>query len=161
MKNIICFTLLAFISAEMSLAAGGDVSGTSSSSSSSDRYGSSDKNVDIFSEVKTLIKLSKFKEAHHKLENIEAGLEEADRLNLLGFTARKSGRLDVAGKYYDAALTIHPRHTGALEYQGELFIQLGKVDQAKANLMLLEKICWIPCSAERELRKAIEKSLTN
>lgn len=161
MKNIICFTLLAFINAEMSLAAGGDVSGTSSSSSSSDRYDTSDKNVDIFSEVKTLIKSSKFKEAHHKLENIEAGLEEADRLNLLGFTARKSGRLDVAGKYYDAALTIHPKHTGALEYQGELFIQLGKVDQAKANLMLLEKICWIPCSAERELRKAIEKSLTN
>ncbi len=161
MKKILCLTLLTFLAAETALAAGGDDSASSSGSSSSSRYGNSDKKVDVFSEVKMLIRMSKFKEAHSKLENMKVGVEEADRLNLLGFTARKSGNLDVAGKYYDAALKLHPRHTGALEYQGELFIQLGKVDQAKVNLAKLEKICWISCSAERQLRKAIYELPTN
>lgn len=160
MKKIIYLILTTFLAAEISLAAGGDESSSSSSSSSSS-YGSSNKKVDVFYEVKTLIRMSKFKEAHSKLEDMSVGVEEAERLNLLGFTARKSGNLDIAGKYYNAALKLHPKHTGALEYQGELFIQLGKMDQAKANLAKLEKICWIPCSAERDLRKAIENSLTN
>ena len=87
--------------------------------------------------------------------------DEADRLNLLGFTARKSGDLDAAGDYYEQALALNPRHTGALEYQGELFIQLGKIELAKANLAKIDKICWLPCNAERELKKAIENSITN
>ena len=87
--------------------------------------------------------------------------DEADRLNMLGFTARKSGDLDAAGDYYQQALALNPRHTGALEYQGELFIQLGKIELAKANLAKIDKICWLPCNAERELKKAIENSITN
>ena len=87
--------------------------------------------------------------------------DEADRLNLLGFTARKSGDLNTAGDYYQQALALNPKHTGALEYQGELFLQLGKIDLAKANLAKIDKICWLPCNAERELKKAIEKSMTN
>jgi len=157
MKKIICFTLFVSLAAGMSLAAGGDDDGTSSASSSSSSYGSSKEKVDIFSEVKTLIGLSKYKEAHLQLEKMKVGTKEADRLNLLGFTARKSGNLEVAGEYYAAALALHPKHTGALEYQGELFLQLDKIDEARANLTKIEKICWLPCNAERELRKAIEK----
>ena len=32
------------------------------------------------------------------------------------------------------ALEINPKHVRALEYQGELFLQLGKVADAKLNL---------------------------
>ena len=157
MKKIICTTMLVSLFATVSLAAGGDDDSTSSASSSSSSYGSSKEKVDIFSEVKTLIRLSKYKEAHLQLEKMNVGTKEADRLNLLGFTARKSGNLAVAGEYYAAALVLHPKHTGALEYQGELFLQLNKIDEARANLTKIEKICWLPCNAERELRKAIEK----
>ena len=115
----------------------------------------------MFFKVKTLIRMLKFNEAKFKLENMKVGANEADRLNLLGFTARKSGRLDVAGKYYDAALKLHPEHIGALEYQGELFLQLGKIEKAKTNLTKLEKICWKQCSAESELRTFIQRALTN
>ena len=87
--------------------------------------------------------------------------DEADRLNLLGFTARKSGNLTAAADFYEQALALNPRHTGALEYQGELFIQLGKIELAKANLEKIDKICWLPCNAERDLKKAIEKSTAN
>lgn len=161
MKKIIGLVLTAFILTEVASAAGSDASSGSATTSSSGRYGNSNKNVDIFSEVNSLISRSKFEEAHAKLAVMKAGANEADRLNLLGFTARKTGNLSKAGKYYDAALELHPKHTGALEYQGELFIQLGMIDRAKLNLAKLEKICWLPCSAERQLREAINSAMTN
>ena len=161
MKKIICFALAAFILTESASAASGSSNSSSATASSSDRYGNSNKRVDVFSEVNALIRRSKFREAHEKLASMKVGANEADRLNLLGFTARKSGNLNTAGKYYDAALKLHPKHTGALEYQGELFIQLGMIERAKLNLAELEKICWLPCSAERQLREAINSAMTN
>ena len=117
---------------------------------------------DRFNEINKLIKLEKFAEAHKMLKGLKKiNTDEADRLNLLGFTARKSGNLTAAGDFYEQALAINPRHTGALEYQGELFIQLGKIELAKANLEKIDKICWLPCNAERDLKKAIEKSTAN
>ena len=145
----------------------GGGSSSSSSSSSSTSYSSSDdsgsyKSANRFGEVNKLIKLEKFAEAHKMLKKMKKVItDEADRLNLLGFTARKSGDLNTAGDYYQQALALNPKHTGALEYQGELFLQLGKIDLAKANLAKIDKICWLPCNAERELKKAIEKSMTN
>ena len=145
----------------------GGGSSSSSSSSSSTSYSSSNdsgsyKSANRFGEVNKLIKLEKFAEAHKMLKKMKKVItDEADRLNLLGFTARKSGDLDTAGDYYQQALALNPKHTGALEYQGELFLQLGKIDLAKANLAKIDKICWLPCNAERELKKAIEKSMTN
>jgi len=38
--------------------------------------------------------------------------------------------LVAAASYYNTALTIDPKHIGALEYQGELFIQLGDIEKA-------------------------------
>ena len=136
--------------------------GTSSeSSSSSDRYGPSSAETNRFSKINALIRLEKFAEAHAELKNLSPQTDEADRQNLLGFTARKSGDLVAAASYYDTALTINPKHIGALEYQGELFIQLGNIEKAQGSLAKLEKICWLPCYEEYELRSALEKILTN
>ncbi len=146
---------------------GGGSSSSSSSSSSTSYSSSSDDSgpytaTNRFKEINKLIKLEKFAEAHKLLKNLKkVNTDEADRLNLLGFTARKSGDLNAAGEFYQQALALNPKHTGALEYQGELFIQLGKIDLAKANLAKIDKICWLPCNAERDLRKAIENSITN
>ena len=166
--NKFIYTILAiFVFTEVSWAAMGGGSSSSSSSSSSTSYSSSNdsgsyKSANRFGEVNKLIKLEKFAEAHKMLKKMKKVVtDEADRLNLLGFTARKSGDLNTAGDYYQQALALNPKHTGALEYQGELFLQLGKIDLAKANLAKIDKICWLPCNAERELKKAIEKSMTN
>ena len=163
--NKVLYTILSiFIFTEVSFAA---MSGGSSSSSTSYSSSSSDDSdpyspTSRFKDINKLIKLEKFAEAHKMLKSLKkVNTDEADRLNLLGFTARKSGDLDAAGAYYEQALTLNPRHTGALEYQGELFIQLGKIELAKANLAKIDKICWLPCNAERELKKAIENSITN
>ena len=168
MNKILYTILMIFISTEVSFAAMGGGSSSSSSSSSSTSYSSSSDDsgpytaTNRFKEINKLIKLEKFAEAHKLLKNLKkVNTDEADRLNLLGFTARKSGDLNAAGEFYQQALALNPKHTGALEYQGELFIQLGKIDLAKANLAKIEKICWLPCNAERDLRKAIENSITN
>ena len=165
MNKILYTILTVFIFTEVSFAAMGG--GSSSSSSSSSYSSSSDDSgpymaANRFKEVNKLIKLEKFAEAHRKLTTLKkVNTDEADRLNLLGFTARKSGDLAAAGEYYQQALALNPKHTGALEYQGELFIQLGKIELAKANLAKIDKICWLPCNAERDLKEAIEKSITN
>ena len=165
MNKILYTILTVFIFTEVSLAAMGG--GSSSSSSSSSYSSSSDDSgpymaANRFKEVNKLINLEKFAEAHRKLKALKkVNTDEADRLNLLGFTARKSGDLAAAGEYYQQALALNPKHTGALEYQGELFIQLGKIELAKANLAKLDKICWLHCNAERDLKEAIEKSIAN
>tara|TARA_B100000700_G_C14946040_1_gene809234 strand:+ start:874 stop:1380 length:507 start_codon:yes stop_codon:yes gene_type:complete len=168
MNKILYTILMIFISTEVSFAAMGGGSSSSSSSSSSTSYSSSSDDsgpytaTNRFKEINKLIKLEKFAEAHKLLKNLKkVNTDEADRLNLLGFTARKSGDLNAAEEFYQQALALNPKHTGALEYQGELFIQLGKIDLAKANLAKIDKICWLPCNAERDLRKAIENSITN
>ena len=169
MNKILSTILSIFILTEVSFAAMSGGSSSTSSSSSSTSYSSSSSNdsgpyspASRFKDINKLIKLEKFAEAHKMLKSLKkVNTDEADRLNLLGFTARKSGDLDAAGDYYQQALALNPRHTGALEYQGELFIQLGKIELAKANLAKIDKICWLPCNAERELKKAIENSTNN
>ena len=167
MNKFLCAIVTIFFTTEIAFSAMSD-SSSSSNSSSSTSYSSSSDNSDPyaptsrFNEINKLIKLEKFAEAHKMLKGLKKiNTDEADRLNLLGFTARKSGNLTAAGDFYEQALAINPRHTGALEYQGELFIQLGKIELAKANLAKIDKICWLPCNAERELKKAIEKSTAN
>ena len=167
MNKILCTILTIFFTTEIAFSAMSD-SSSSSNSSSSTSYSSSSDNSDPyaptsrFNEINKLIKLEKFAEAHKMLKVLKKiNTDEADRLNLLGFTARKSGNLTAAGDFYEQALAINPRHTGALEYQGELFIQMGKIELAKANLEKIDKICWLPCNAERDLKKAIEKSTAN
>ena len=129
--NKVLYTIVTiFVSVQVSFAAmsGGS---SSSSSSSSTSYSSSSSNdsggysqTNRFKDINKLIKLEKFAEAHKLLKNLKkVNTDEADRLNLLGFTARKSGDLATAGDYYKQALALNPKHTGALEYQGELFIQ--------------------------------------
>ena len=55
---------------------------------------------------------------------------------------------------YTQALTLNPDHLGALEYQGELFLQTGKPDLAKANLARIKGICG-DCEESEDLEKAI------
>ena len=127
---LICFTLFL---AQPIFSAGYGSSDTSSSGSSG-----KDKKADPFANVYMLIDLEKFTEAHNALKLLNVPTKQADKFNLLGFTARKSGDLETAKSYYLRALEINPKHVRALEYQGELFLQLGKVADAKQNLEKIE-----------------------
>src|SRR6267142_1650858 len=82
---------------------------------------------------------------------------DADWNNLMGFSLRKGATPDFAGaeKFYDEALRIDPKHRGALEYSGELYLQTGQLDKAEQRLAALDKACFFGCSEYSDLKKAI------
>ena len=129
------------------------------SSDTSSAVTSNDK--DPFTAVYQLIDLKKFSEAHSALELLDVPSKQADKFNLLGFTARKSGDNVSAATFYEKALSIDPKHVRALEYQGELFLQLGQFSNAEGNLNKIKKICWLPCKEEKLLAEAIELAMKN
>lgn len=79
----------------------------------------------------------------------------ADLYNLLGFAYRKSGDYKSAATWYGKALDFDPDHKSALEYQGEMFVETGQMEKAKANLARLERLCPQGCEERDDLAKAI------
>jgi len=79
----------------------------------------------------------------------------ADVNNLLGYTSRKLKLYSQSATYYTRALKIDPKHLGALEYQGELFLIQKKSSSAKSNLAKIKAICGTNCEEYEELKKAI------
>ena len=83
----------------------------------------------------------------------------ADWNNLLGYAQRKKTPPDLAAaeRYYQAALKIDPKHRGALEYYGELFLMKNDLAGAEQMLARLNKACFFSCEEYRELKDEIAK----
>jgi len=83
----------------------------------------------------------------------------ADWNNLMGYSLRKAKTpdLDGAEKFYNEALRIDPKHRGALEYSGELYLMKGDLATAEKRLAALDKICRLPCEEYTDLKKAVER----
>jgi Flp pilus assembly protein TadD len=80
--------------------------------------------------------------------------DDADALNLMGYSLRKTGKLTEALQYYYRALALQPKHIGANEYLGELYVELG-LDKAHERLAVLEVACGKSCEQTRDLEVAI------
>lgn len=106
--------------------------------------------------AKTLIKSKQdFAAALPILESLtQEQPDYADAWNLRGFANRKLGNLDAAAEAYSEALRLNPEHLGALEYQGEMFVQMGQLDLAQKNLARLQLLC-SPCEEVDDLAAAI------
>ena len=78
----------------------------------------------------------------------------ADAWNLLGYTHRNLGQIEESAAAYLKVLQINPDHLGALEYQGELFLQTGQPDLARVNLVRLKGLCGT-CEEAEDLEQAI------
>ena len=87
----------------------------------------------------------------------------ADWNNLMGYSLRKAGTPDHAGaeKYYNEALRIDPKHRGALEYSGELYLMANKLPQAEQRLAALDKACTFGCPEYTDLKKAVQRYKAN
>ncbi len=105
--------------------------------------------------VRAKIKAKDFANAIVDLRKMAETTDHADVYNLLGFSMRKSGDMKGAALYYAKALDFDPEHKGALEYQGEMFVQLGRMDRAKVNLVKLVRLCPTGCEEREDLEKAI------
>ena len=81
-----------------------------------------------------------------------------DLMTYLGFANRKLKRYDAARAWYEQALAVAPGHRGALEYYGELKLELGDLAGARAHLARLDRICGFGCYQADELRQWIAES---
>ena len=80
--------------------------------------------------------------------------KNADILNYLGYTLRKTGNLEQAETYYLKGLELDSKHLGINEYLGELYVQTNRIELAKERLEVL-KGC--NCEEYEELKELIEK----
>ena len=107
-------------------------------------------------EARALIGDENYKQAISKLNGVvKTDRKNADAWNLLGYSNRKLGNYKKAGKAYKKALKYDPEHKGALEYQGELFIETNKLDKAKKNRDRLASLCPSGCEELDDLEKAL------
>lgn len=119
------------------------------------KWGKSDK----LSDVEQKIDARQYEAAIADLKKIVLkDTDNADAYNLLGFTHRKLKRYEVAEEYYQRALSLNPKHRGAMEYLGELYVETNRMDEARAMLARLEKACFLSCEEYNSLEAMIERS---
>ena len=87
--------------------------------------------------------------------------KDANVLNLLGYSHRKLGLIDVGMRYYLAALENNPEHRGVHEYLGEAYLQKDDLGKAKVMLKKLGQICGRSCNEYKELAGAISEYQKN
>jgi tetratricopeptide (TPR) repeat protein len=118
--------------------------------------GASSETPAVVVEAEKAIKKGQFDKAYEMLAAKESKYSKnADLYNLMGYSARKMQRYDDSMAHYLRALEINPKHKGALEYIGELYLTLNQPDDAKAMLAKLEKVCFLGCDEKTELAEAI------
>ncbi len=118
--------------------------------------------ADTLSAARAQIAQKKWAAAVDELKKVN-DTGSADWNNLMGYSLRKGTPPDYAGaeKFYDAALRIDPKHKGALEYSGELYLITGNLPQAEQRLATLDKVCRLPCEEYTDLKKAVARYKAN
>ena len=112
---------------------------------------------DPYKQAQSLIDSDKYQEAIPVLQKlIKDKGAYADALNLLGYSYRKSGDANDALEYYNQALAMEPKHLGANEYLGELYLELKQPDKAKERLAVLKGACG-NCEEYKELASKINQ----
>ena len=99
---------------------------------------------------------SLYLKALDKLEKAYAkDKKNADILNYLGYSLRKTGNLEKAEIFYLKGLKLDSGHLGINEYLGELYVQTGRIELAKERL---EVLSGCKCEEYDELKELIEKN---
>jgi tetratricopeptide (TPR) repeat protein len=85
----------------------------------------------------------------------EAEPENPDVFNLLGYSHRKLQMYDEALEYYLTALELDPKHLGANEYLGELYLETDQPELAQERVDVLTEACPSGCEELEELEAAL------
>ncbi|MBV9891683.1 MAG: tetratricopeptide repeat protein, partial [Rhizobacter sp.] len=110
---------------------------------------------DVLAAARARIAEKNWPAAIDELRQVNA-TSSADWNNLMGYSLRKAdpANLAEAEKYYSEALRIEPKHRGALEYSGELYLMMGNLERAEQRLAALDKACFLPCEEYSDLKRA-------
>lgn len=124
--------------------------------------GSSAVATDTLAAARGLIAEKKWQDAIGELKRVNDS-RSADWNNLMGYSLRKAPNpdLDAAERHYTQALRIEPKHRGALEYSGELYLIKGDLAKAEQRLAALDKACFMPCEEHTDLKKAVQAFKAN
>ena len=153
--NKIIFILVLLISSA-SLSAG-------STSNSSVKVDNSDQIKILYQRAEKYIEEDNFKKSLKVLKSLTKREDlsgfRADIYNLLGFSYRKLKKpnLEKSFSAYMMAIEIDPKHIGAHEYLGELYLMLEKKDKALEMLVKLESIAGISSEEYLDLKNAIDQ----
>ncbi len=111
---------------------------------------------DALASARSLIAARNWPAALTELQRVNTP-RSADWNNLMGYSQRKKASPDYAAaeRYYDAALRIEPKHLGALEYSGELYLMMDKPALAEARLQTLGAACAKRCEEYEDLARAV------
>jgi Flp pilus assembly protein TadD len=111
---------------------------------------------DPLNEARAHIAAERWVAAIDALKRVDAR-DSADWHNLMGYSYRKARQPDLAAaeRHYDEALRLDPKHRGALEYSGELYLMKGDLARAEQRLATLDKVCTFSCAEYRDLKKAV------
>jgi Flp pilus assembly protein TadD len=117
---------------------------------------------DPLSAARTLIQQKRWSAAVDELQRVNE-IGSADWNNLMGYSLRKSATPDYSGaeKFYNEALRLDPKHRGALEYSGELYLITGDLGKAEQRLATLDKVCTLPCEEYTDLKKSVARYKAN
>ncbi len=111
------------------------------------------------SRLKPFHQMIEKQEFEQVIKELDAALlddpDDADLLNLLAYSHRNLQHYDIALEYYQKALQLEPKHRGANEYLGELYLLLGQLEKAEQRLAILDKACFFGCDEFDELKQAI------
>lgn len=115
-----------------------------------------DETAALLAEASELIEAGYYENARLALGAVLAEAPEtAEAWNRLGYLERRLQNFDAALAHYAKALALAPEHTGALHYQAETFLALGRLDEAEANLARIEAVCDFPCPDGDDLAEQI------
>ena len=118
--------------------------------------GSESKQNPDYAQAEKLVEAGKYTDAIPLLQkSLAADPTNADAYNLLGYSHRKLGDVELALTHYGKALELDPKHRGANEYLGELYLELGRLDEAQERLVVLDKACFFGCEEYSELKAKI------
>ncbi len=110
---------------------------------------------ELYAKGYKLAKAGEYDQAIAVLSSVQ-NHDNPDVLNMLGYSNRKAGRIELGISYYAEALALKPDFVLAREYLGEGYVAAGKVDLAKVQLAEIQKICGINCAEFKDLSKAID-----
>jgi len=150
MKHIVLTSMVAGLGLAMSVASGPALA------ADSDTFTAKPAVVSDCGAGKKAIDAKEFTKAIRLFAKVvKKDAKNADAYNYLGFAYRNTGKLKLAMVSYRQALSINPGHKGALEYQGEMFLKLNRIEDAKANFRRLQKACPSGCEELADLKHDI------
>jgi tetratricopeptide (TPR) repeat protein len=110
---------------------------------------------DLYTQGRSLALAGYYAEALPILDTVTR-TDDSMVYTMRGYATRKLGRWDEGMALYEKALALDPDNINTHEYKGEAFVVAGRMDQAKAELATLQRLCGTECEQYEDLAKAIE-----